>query len=144
MVKMMNPCKEYPPNLGKYWSEEEEGALLEELGKDTSIEMIAANHARTVGGITSRIRYIVNNLHSKDMSIEEISHIVNKNIGEIQNIIDKNRKNKNDFSKSKKENVKEFSLENEMKEMKKEIKEMKTSINELIEMMKAVYEFEDS
>jgi phosphopentomutase len=35
-------------------------------------------------------------------------------------------------------------LKNDVKEVKNEIKELKNNIKELIEMMKAVYEFEDT
>jgi hypothetical protein len=141
MIKRQNPDKEYPSNLGKYWSEEEDEQLLDELSEDVNIEIIAINHDRTSGGIRSRIRHIVNILYSKNICIEEISRVTKINIEDVQNIIDKNKENKKEFSLKKE---KESSLKMEIKEMKTEIKEMKTSINELIEMMKAVYEFEDS
>uniref|UniRef100_A0A6C0HY78 Uncharacterized protein n=1 Tax=viral metagenome TaxID=1070528 RepID=A0A6C0HY78_9ZZZZ len=154
MIKTLNPGKEYPSNLGKHWSEEEdkqlldELSLLEELSEDVNIEIIAINHDRTVGGIRSRIRHIVNNLYSKNICIEEISRVTKMNIEDVQNVINKNQQNKKEFSLKKekeKESEKEIKeMKMEIKELKTEIKEMKTSINELIEMMKAVYEFEDS
>jgi hypothetical protein len=41
-------------------------------------------------------------------------------------------------------NQSEYSIENEIFEIKKDIKFIKSSINELVEMMKSIYEFEES
>ena len=44
----------------------------------------------------------------------------------------------------KTEIIKSFSIEDEINEMKNHIKELKNTTKELVDMMKAVYEFEDS
>ena len=38
MIKSQNPYKEYPSNLGKKWSDEEETTLLDALSKNISIK----------------------------------------------------------------------------------------------------------
>ena len=39
--------KDYPKNLGKLWSKDEEKLLLQELLENFDIEKIAINHERT-------------------------------------------------------------------------------------------------
>jgi hypothetical protein len=46
--------------------------------------------------------------------------------------------------KSVTEIKKKFSIESEIDEMKNDIKELKNTINEIVEMIKAVYKFEDA
>ena len=72
MIKLQNPDKEYPSNLGKKWSEEEETTLLDALNKNINIEIIAQNHNRTKGGIYSRCQHIAYKMYLKNISIEEI------------------------------------------------------------------------
>lgn len=72
MLKIKNPDKEYPSNLGVKWGENEENTLLEELNKNIDIEIIAQHHKRTIGGINSRRREIAYKLYLDNYSITEI------------------------------------------------------------------------
>ena len=72
MVKIQNPEKEYPSNIGKKWSDEEEILLLEELNKNIDIETISQTHNRTIGGINSRRREIAYKMYLKNVSMKEI------------------------------------------------------------------------
>jgi hypothetical protein len=72
MVKIQNPEKEYPSNMGNKWSDEEETLLLEELNKNIDIETISQTHNRTIGGINSRRRKIAYNMYLKNDSMKEI------------------------------------------------------------------------
>ena len=72
MLKLQNPDKEYPSNMGLKWFEDEEALLLEELKQNIDIETIAQNHNRTKGGINARRREIAYRMYLKNMSIEEI------------------------------------------------------------------------
>ena len=139
-LKMENPDKEYPSNLGLRWFEDEETILLEELNKNIDIETISQNHKRTIGGINARRREIAYKMYLKNISIEEITEKTKLDAETINQTID-NRKNYNSKKMSKTKNTK--SLECEVAEMKNDIKEIKNTIKELAEMMKAVYEFED-
>ena len=51
MVRISNDDKEYPSNMGKPWTNEEENLLLEEHNDNINIEIIAQNHGRTIGCI---------------------------------------------------------------------------------------------
>lgn len=154
-IKIENSCKQFsigrkmdrptldidPPqnhsNSGQKWAEVEETTLLEELNKNMDIETIAQNHKRTIGGINSRRKEIAYKMYLKDASMEEIIEKTKLDEEYIQQTIDK-RKNYN--SNKVKETKKARSFESEMKN---DIKEVKHILQELVEMMKAVYEFED-
>ena len=152
MVRISNEDREYPSNMGQKWSDEEEILLLEELNNNIDIEIIAQKHNRTIGGINSRRREIAYKMYLKNVSIEEIikqTKLDNNSIEEIikkkQNINSKNIKTKeidNVFISINKNDYME--LQNDVKNMKNDIKQIKYTLEELVEMMKAVYEFEDT
>jgi hypothetical protein len=136
MIKIQNEDKEYPPNMGQKWTDQEETLLLEELDKNININIIAQNHNRTLGGIICRQKEIAYKMYFKNYSIEEIIQKTKLDNEIVKQIIE--RKNK------KNSQIKTFSIENEIVEIKNDIKELKNVIKELVEMMKAVYEFEDA
>jgi hypothetical protein len=141
MLKSQNPDKEYPSNLGQKWTEEEETLLLEELNNDMEIELIAKSHNRTVGGINARRREIAYRLHFSNIPINEITVKTKLDEDQIKEIISRKQNRK---GKQMTENKKPFSIESEIDEIKRDIKEIKTTMKELVEMIKAIYDFEDS
>jgi hypothetical protein len=147
MVKIQNPEKEYPSNMGQKWTDEEETLLLEELNKNTDIETIAQTHNRTIGGINSRRLEISYKMYLKNVSMEEIIKQTKLHDECIRQIIEKRQNNNPKKPISIKSEITEIkkpiSIKSEIAEMKNEIKELKNTIKELVEMMKAVYEFED-
>ena len=122
-----NPDKEYPSNHLKKWSDEEEIELLEELNKNIDIEIIAQNHNRTKGGISSRCQHIAYKMYLKNISIEEIIEKTKLDKKSIKEIIEK-----------KKEIEKKplLTIKDEIDELKNEIKELKNTIKELVEIIK--------
>ena len=64
--------KDYPKNLGKLWTKDEEQLLLQELSENFDIEKIAINHERTSGGIISKINDIAYKMYIDNISIDEI------------------------------------------------------------------------
>ena len=152
MVRISNEDKEYPSNMGQKWSDEEEKILLEELNNNIDIEIIAQNHHRTIGGINSRRQEIAYKMYLKKISFEEIIKQTKLDYNSIEQTIQK-RQPKN----SKKIKTKEvdnifisinkndyIELKNDVKSMKSDIYQIKNVVKELVEMMKAVYEFEDT
>lgn len=144
---------DFPSNMGQKWTIEEENVLLSELEKNLDIEMIALSHNRTRGGIIGRQRNIAYNMYLKNVSIEEIIIKTKLNREQMTELItQKENRSKLKLEKQVSKQVKPvgkikpkpFSLENEVIEIKNEIKYLKTTINELVEMMKAVYEFENT
>jgi len=141
MLKSKNPEKDYPSNTGQNWTDEEETLLLEELSKDIDIQLIAECHNRTTGGINARRRVIAYKLYINNNSMEEI--ICKTKLDEDQ-ITETIKKRQSNPKKSLIEIENPRSIKSEIDEMKNDIKEIKNAITELVEMMKAVYEFEDA
>ena len=140
-------------NAGEPWSPEEDIKLNKLYNEDMlDIIEISKIHNRAPGGIISRLikhNYIANRALARgyityknsDLYKEIVSNKYKKN-----DIIDKPDKlkptqidnilitiNKSDY----------IELQKDVKEMKNEVKDLKNSIKELVEMMKAVYGFEE-
>ena len=151
MVRISNEDREYPSNMGQKWSDDEEILLLEELNNNIDIEIIAQNHNRTIGGINSRRREIAYKMYLKNVSIEEIIRQTKLDNNSIEEIIKKRQNNNSKKIKTKEiDNVfisinknDYIELQNDVKNMKNDIKQIKNTLGELVEMMKAVYEFEN-
>ena len=150
MVRISNDGTEYPSNMGQKWTDDEEQKLLDELNNDTDIEIIAQNHSRTIGGIMSRCREIAYKMYIKNISIEEIIRKTKLDYASIKQTIEK-RQNINSKKITNKEldnvlisiNKSDYTyLQNDVNNIKNDIKQIKTTLSELVDMMKAVYEFE--
>ena len=152
MVRISNEDKEYPSNMGQKWDDAEETLLLEELNNNIDIEKIAQKHSRTIGGINSRRQEIAYKMYLKKLSIEEIIKQTKLDYNCIQQTIQKRQNNNSKKIKTKELDSVFISinkndyieLQNDVKKMKTDIKEIKNTLGELVEMMKAVYEFEDT
>jgi len=142
--------KEIASNFGEKWTEQEEDILLDELDKNMDIRMIASKHNRSIGGIHSRIKVIAYKLHLKNNSIEEIIKKTKLDNITIKQIIEYKSKSQKDKSDKKSDNslsnsqnsIETFELQKEICEIKNDIKELKIMNKELIDIIKAVYEFE--
>ena len=155
MVRISNDETEYPTNMGKTWTNEEEILLTRELADNIDINTIAQTHNRTIGGIEARRREIAYKMHLQNFSYEDIMKKTKLNYDIIQQTIEKRQKN----TKIKKENdnlliainKNDLSLlQNDVKKIKIDICEMKTTMKTLIEsqrelseMLKAIYIFEN-
>ena len=152
MVRISNEDTTYPSNMGQKWSDKEEILLLEELNNNIDIEIIAQKHNRTIGGINSRRREIAYKMYLKNVSIEEIIRQTKLDNNSIEETIKKRQNNNAKKIKTKEiDNVfisinknDYVELQNDVKNMKNDIKQIKNTLGELVEMMKAVYEFEDT
>ena len=149
-VSVSNKDTKYPSNMGQKWSDEEEILLLEELNNNIDIEIIAQKHSRTIGGINSRRRKIAYQMYLKNISIEEIIRQTKLDNNSIEETI-KQRHNNAKIKTKEIDNVfisinknDYIELQNDVKSIKNDIKQIKNTLGELVEMMKAVYEFEDT
>lgn len=156
MVRISNEDKDYPSNMGQKWSDKEETLLLEELNNNIDIETIAQKHSRTIGGINSRRQQIAYKMYLKKMSTEEICRQTKldydciKQTIEKKQIIEKKQLTGNKNTHTQLDNVfisinknDYIELKNDVIKIKNDIKQCKNTLGELVEMMKAVYEFED-
>jgi len=144
--KANNQDKTVPSNLGKKWSKQEESLLLTELDNNIDIEIIAEKHKRTKGSIVSRQKEIAYKMSIKNISMLEIINKTKLDEITINEFIEKKSYNSSIKKSIKKNKIedKNFSIEDEINEMKNDIKELKNTLKELVDMMEAVYEFEDS
>jgi hypothetical protein len=150
MVRISNEDKEYPSNMGQKWSDEEEILLLEELYNNIDIETIAQKHNRTIGGIESRRKEIAYKLYLKKMSTEEIIKKTKLDYDIIKQTIEKRQKNNSKRQTKEIDNVfisinkNDYTeLQNDVKKMKIDVNEINNKLGELVEMIKALYEFEN-
>jgi len=63
---------EQPANMGKPWLDDEILQLLQNVRKKKTVEEIAEQHRRTVGGITSRLRTLAADYHAEGRPIGDI------------------------------------------------------------------------
>ena len=122
--------------------------------------MIAQKHGRTIGGINSRRREIAYKMYLKKISIEEIIKQTKLDYDCIEQTIQKRKNNNNTSKKIKTKEIDNLfisinkndyielqndvkNMKNDVKNMKNDIKQIKNTVEELVEMMKAVYDFED-
>lgn len=149
MVKSMYPDTVLPSNFGERWTIDEENLLLDELEKNIEVNEIAKSHNRTIGGIRGRQRTIAYEMYCDGRTEEDIERITKINIEQLHEIIAKKEaktktKNTDTDSKKKKETIESSDVLSTLEEMKKEIKDIKNTVKVLVEMMKAVYDFEDA
>ena len=137
--KANNPDKTLPSNLGKKWTEQEESLLLTELDNNIDIEIIAEKHNRTKGSIVSRQKEIAYKMSIKNISMIEIINKTKLDEITINEFIEKKS-----YNTSIKKSIKKNKIEDKNFSIENEINEMKNTLKELVDMMKAVYEFEDS
>jgi hypothetical protein len=144
--KSKNPNTIIPSNLGAKWSESEENILLGELHDDIDIETIANNHNRTKGSIISRQKEIAYKLFNKNIHITDIVNKTKLHEITIHEFIEKKRNNTSTKKSIKENKIEEekFSIENEIIYIKKDIANLKNMVSEILELMKAVYDFEDT
>ena len=63
---------EHPANRGKPWLDDEILQLLQNVRKKKTVEEIAEQHQRTVGGITSRLKELAAGYHAEGRPMEDI------------------------------------------------------------------------
>jgi len=159
-------ASKHPSRLGQPWKAGEIEKLLASIQQKKSIVDIASEHQRTVGGINSRRRELAANYHFKEKrSIEEIQTLTGLTENEVKDAISK-RKVKDAIRRrtASNENIIETSKQNtESKqtlittyiatpqddttvivELKKDIKELKADVKKILELMNALYEYENT
>jgi len=81
---------------GNKWTDKEEKKLLKELRKGKSVEDIASEHERSIGGITARINKIVLRFHNEGKNVIDIMNLTGFSESRVEEIT-----NKRSYSKTK-------------------------------------------
>ena len=124
-------------NNGEMWTDFEETILLEELDNNIDTKIIAQQHGRTIGSINARRRQIAYKMYLKNVPFDEISKQTKLDNNSIMETIKRRLLYKSNKQSSSINNI-------ELQNMKNDITLIKNTLSELVEMMKAVYEFEDT
>ena len=141
--------KDYPKNLGKLWTKDEENLLLQELSENFDIEKIAINHERTIGGIIAKINDIAYKMYIRNISIAEIIEKTKLDEKKLEEVIEKKKakiksgKKINDSIKIY-DNSDKLVRKSDIIEIKNDIKELKILMKKMNEMIKAIYQFENA
>ena len=140
--------KDYPKNLGKLWTKDEEYLLLQELSDNSDIEKIAINHERTTGGIISKINDMAYKMYIDNISMDEIKEKTKLDEKTIEEVIAK-KKAKIESGKNIKKikaplKIDDNSEKSDIIEIKNYIKELKILMKKMNEMIKAIYQFENT
>jgi len=137
--------KDYPKNLGKLWSKDEEKLLLQEISENIDIEAIAIKHERTIGGIASKINDIAYKMYIDNISIDKIFEKTKIDEKKLEEIIGKKKSKIEDGKNTKKirDSIK-LDDNSDIIEIKNDIKELKILMKKMNEMIKAIYQFENA
>lgn len=79
----------YPARMGMPWSLSETNTLLTDLKMGKSIEKIADEHKRTVGGINARRKKFVEELYKKGKNVNQIKEVTRHSAVEVEYLIDR-------------------------------------------------------
>ena len=132
--------KDYPKNLGKLWSQDEENLLLQQISENIDIETIAIKHERTTGGIIAKINDIVYKMYIDNISISEIIEKTKLDEKTIEEVIEKKKVKIKDGKNIKKiKTPLKIDDNSDIIEIKNDIKELKILMKKMNEMIKAIY-----
>lgn len=88
--KMAIENPSYPIRMGQGWSEDEDRRLLKSINQQKSINIIADEHQRTVGGIKARQRSIAADYYFNDkVPIDTIMKYTGLNRTQVEDTIQK-------------------------------------------------------
>ena len=138
----------YPERMGEKWGSDEITKLLSSIENKTSIEDIAKEHRRTVGGINTRRRCLaVDYWFNEKKSKDEIMRITGLTLADIDDAIKRKEsalrlkkiieENKNEIP-----NTTESLQSKEIAELKEEVLSLKKDVKEMLRLMNALYDFE--
>jgi hypothetical protein len=137
----LDPSK-YPANIGKPWLDDEVLQLLQGVRKKKTIEEIAEEHKRTVGGIKSRLRQIATDYHNEGRSIEQIEKFTGLTTEEITDAIERRKVGEMLRERRAKEKAAAKHIDSVSKPQKqtsiKSFTEAQPTIKDLIEILKDV------
>jgi hypothetical protein len=137
----------YPAKMGSPWDKEEINNMLTSIQKGKTIEQLSQLHERTQGGIRGKLMQLAAEYYINDnKSIDEIEKLTSLSDEVILDAVQKRQytdsiKKRKDDAKAKAVPV---SNTPDLADIKKDIKELKVKVDKILELMTAVYDFEQS
>lgn len=122
IMSLYSHLKNQPETIrvGLKWSKEEDAKLMKQVYDGIKLDVITKNHQRTINGVKSRIMLnALNVMKEKELSLEEVSKLVNISIVDLNNFKQNQDTKKEKITKKeevKKKKVTKITIENEIKD----------------------------
>lgn len=125
------PKPNYPARMGKAWDDHETLNLLKKIRENKTVDTIAKEHERTVGGITSKLRVLAYEFYEEGKTIDQIKKYTGLSTEQIADSI-----SKREYAKSiLKNKLKEDPLDKKMnqEELLQAVREIRDKCNKILE-----------
>ena len=127
------PKPNYPARMGKAWDDHETLNLLKKIRENKTVDIIAKEHERTVGGITSKLRVLAYEFYEEGKTIDQIKKYTGLSTEQIADSI-----SKREYAKSiLKNTLKEDPIDKKMnqEELLQAVREIRDKCNKILESM---------
>lgn len=125
------PKPNYPARMGKAWDDHETLNLLKKIRENKTVDIIAKEHERTVGGITSKLRVLAYEFYEEGKTIDQIKKYTGLSTEQIADSI-----SKREYAKSiLKNKLKEDPIDKKMnqEELLQAVREIRDKCNKILE-----------
>ena len=133
------PKSNYPARMGKAWDDHETLNLLKKIRENKTVDTIAKEHERTVGGITSRLRVLAYEFYEEGKTIDQIKKYTGLSTEQIADSISKKEyaKSIKERKQNLKNKLKEDPLDKKMnqEELLQAVREIRDKCNKILESM---------
>ena len=133
------PKPNYPARMGKTWDEHETLNLLKKIRENKTIDAIAKEHERTIGGITSRLRVLAYEFYEEGKTIDQIKKYTGLSTEQIADSISKREyaKSIKERKQNLKNKLKEDPIDKKMnqEELLQAVREIRDKCNKILESM---------
>ena len=133
------PKSNYPARMGKAWDDHETLNLLKKIRENKTVDTIAKEHERTVGGITSRLRVLAYEFYEEGKTIDQIKKYTGLSTEQIADSISKREyaKSIKERKQNLKNKLKEDPLDKKMnqEELLQTVREIRDKCNKILESM---------
>ena len=133
------PKSNYPARMGKAWADHETLNLLKKIRENKTVDTIAKEHERTVGGITSRLRVLAYEFYEEGKTIDQIKKYTGLSTEQIADSISKREyaKSIKERKQNLKNKLKEDPLDKKMnqEELLQAVREIRDKCNKILESM---------
>ena len=133
------PKPNYPTRMGKAWDEHETLNLLKKIRENKTVDIIAKEHERTIGGIRSRLSVLAYEFYEEGKTIDQIKKYTGLSSEQIAISISKREYAKGLKEKRQeiKNKLKEDPIDKKMNqdELLQAVREIRDKCNKILESM---------
>lgn len=133
------PKPNYPARMGKAWDDHEILNLLKKIRENKTVDTIAKEHERTVGGIRSRLGVLAYEFYEEGKTIDQIKKYTGLSTEQIADSISKREyaKSIKERKQNLKNKLKEDPIDKKMnqEELLQAVREIRDKCNKILESM---------